>query len=80
MKMTVKYLMDLVEDTKQDLENLTKLCNACEWDAKDKIDNTAEVNMPFNMICKSTMGKLDILLELLRESMEYQEVDVCGKM
>ena len=80
MKMTVKYLMDLTNDIEQDLENLAKLCNACEWDAKDKIDDTAGVDTPVNMICTSTMDKLNILLGLLKESMEYQEVDICDKM
>ena len=74
MKMNAKSLMNCLDEIKENIENISKLKNAPEWDLKDKLDDAANVNKPFNLICDNTLEQLILLRTILTDSLNSAEV------
>lgn len=76
MKMIAKNLMGCLEELTENIENISKLKNTPEWDLKDKLDDAANVNKPFNLICDNTLGQLLLLKTILTDSLNSAEVSI----
>ncbi len=76
MKMTVKELLNIIDEVNDTIQNLTMLKASTEWDAKDKIDDSTKVNRPFNTICQDAMGQLILLRTILNDTLNTTEVNL----
>lgn len=80
MKMTAKELLKVIDEIDNNIQNLTMLKASTEWDAKDKIDDSANVNRPFNTICQDSMDQLSLLRTILKDTLATTEVCIGEQM
>lgn len=80
MKMTAKELLKVIDEIDNNIQNLTMLKASTEWDAKDKLDDSTNVNRPFNTICQDTMGQLILLRTILKDTLATTEVCIGEQM
>lgn len=80
MKMTAKELLKVIDEIDSNIQNLTMLKASTEWDAKDKLDDSTNVNRPFNTICQDTMGQLILLRTILKDTLATTEVRIGEQM
>lgn len=74
MKMTAKELLKVIDEIDNNIQNLTMLKASTEWDAKDKIDDSTNVNRTFNTICQDSMEQLILLRTILKDTLATTEV------
>lgn len=74
MKMTAKELLKVLDEIDNNIQNLTMLKASTEWDAKDKIDDSTNVNRTFNTICQESMEQLILLRTILKDTLATTEV------
>lgn len=74
MKMTAKELLKVIDEIDNNIQNLTMLKASTEWDAKDKIDDSTNVNRTFNTICQESMEQLILLRTILKDTLATTEV------
>ena len=74
MKMTAKELLKVIDEIDNNIQNLTMLKASTEWDAKDKIDDSTNVNRTFNTICQESMKQLILLRTILKDTLATTEV------
>ena len=80
MKMTAKELLKVIDKIDNNIQNLTMLKASTEWDAKDKLDNSTDVNKPFNTTCQNTMEQLILLRTILKDTLATTEVCIGEQM
>lgn len=78
MKMTVCEVISYLEDLENNINNLTKLQHATAWNEKDKLDDVAEVNIPFNVLCSDIIKKLTDFKLLIKTDLNATEVNIGG--
>lgn len=78
MKMTVGALNVYLEDLENNINNLTKLQSATAWDEKDRLDDIAGVNVPFNSLCSLVIKQLTDFQMLIKNSRDITEVTIGG--
>lgn len=78
MKMTVGALNAYLEDLESNINNLTKLQSATAWDEKDRLDDIASVNVPFNSLCSLVIKQLADFQMLIKNSRDITEVTIGG--
>ena len=74
MKMTAKELLKVIDEIDNNIQNLTMLKASTEWGAKDKIDDSTNVNRTFNTICQDSMEQLILLRTILKDTLATTEV------
>ena len=74
MKMTAKELLKVIDEIDNNIQNLTMLKASTEWDAKDKIDDSTNVNRTFNTICQESMEQLILIRTILKDTLATTEV------
>ena len=80
MKMTAKELLKVIDEIDNNIQNLTMLKASTEWDAKDKIDDSTNVNKTFNTICQESMEQLILLRTILKDTLATTEVCIGEQM
>lgn len=80
MKMTAKELLKVLDEIDNNIQNLTMLKASTEWDAKDKIDDSTNVNRTFNTICQESMEQLILLRTILKDTLATTEVCIGEQM
>ena len=80
MKMTAKELLKVLDEIDNNIQNLTMLKASSEWDAKDKIDDSTNVNRTFNTICQESMEQLILLRTILKDTLATTEVCIGEQM
>lgn len=80
MKMTAKELLKVIDEIDNNIQNLTMLKASTEWDAKDKIDDSTNVNRTFNTICQESMEQLILLRTILKDTLATTEVCIGEQM
>lgn len=80
MKMTAKELLKVIDEIDNNIQNLTMLKASTEWDAKDKIDDSTNVNKTFNTICQESLEQLILLRTILKDTLTTTEVCIGEQM